>query len=178
MHNARVERVWQRRREREESERMDLRIVWLFLHIATMFAAVTLSYGITTLLRVAYGTGQTAAVRGVGMTAGKVGRYIPMLFVAGGIFGLITGITYGYNLLAPWLIIAYVLFVIAMILGVAENAPFGAKLGKLLMQTPDGPLTAEIRELFDEPRTVALLVVDYLVVILLIFDMVVKPFGA
>lgn len=156
---------------------MNLSLLWLFLHVTTMFAAIAVGYGISTMLRVAYGTGQVAALRGVGLTAAKLGRLIPVLFISGGLFGLITGISFGYNLLAPWLIIAYVLFAIAMVIGVAENAPFGRKLGAILMTTADGPIPPAIRELFDDRRTVILSVIDYLVVIVLIYDMVVKPFS-
>lgn len=156
---------------------MDPKYLLLFLHILLIFTGITVGYGITTMLRVAYSTGQVAALRGVGMTAARLGRYIPFLFITGGLFGLLTGITFGYNLLAPWLIIAYALFVVAMAIGGMENEPFGKKLGALLMKTPDGPLTPEIRELFDDRRTVVLTVIDYLLPVLLIFDMVVKPFG-
>ena len=42
-----------------------------------------------------------------------------MLFISGGLFGLLAAIVgpYSKNLLAPWLVIAYVLFIIAMVVG-------------------------------------------------------------
>ena len=157
---------------------MDLIHLWLFLHIAVIFTAITVGYGVTLLLQVAYMSGQVGIMRGVGYAAGKLGPMIPILFIAGGIFGLLTAIATGTDLLAPWLIIAYVLFVIAMLIGMFENAAKGRKLGPLLMAADvTQPLPAAVRELFDSPRARYLLAIDVLVPFLFVFDMVVKPFS-
>ena len=150
----------------------------LWIHITVMFAAITVGYGGGLVMRMAYMTGQVAAVRGVGMALGRLARWIPILFLTGGLFGLLTAISWGlFPLTAPWLVIAYVLFAIAMAIGILENAPWGRRMGALLATTPDGPLTPEIRAMFTDTRTVVLTVVDYLIVALIVFDMVVKPFS-
>jgi hypothetical protein len=156
---------------------MDLRFLLLFLHITLMVAAVTVAYGSQLLLRLAYMTGQVAPLRGVAIVSKRVGPIFPVLYVLGGILGLVTAITFGFDLLAPWLIIAYVLFAIAMILGVTVARVEGMKLGKTLATAPDGPITPEIAAFFTEPRAVAVLVIDYVLIIALLFDMVVKPFS-
>lgn len=156
---------------------MNLTPVLIFLHITVMFAAITVGFGGGLVMRVAYMTGQVAAVRGVGMALARLSRWIPILFISGGTLGLLAAISFGQNLLAPWLVIAYVLFATAMVIGVVENAPWGRKLGALLATTPDGPLTPEVRAMFTETRVVALTVVDYLIVVAILFDMVVKPFS-
>jgi hypothetical protein len=159
-------------------DRMNLIYLWLFLHISLIFAGITVGYGVTLMLRVAYMSGQVGIMRGVGFAAGKVGPAIPILFIAGGVFGLLTGIASGLDLLAPWLLIAYVLFVIAMLIGFFENAATGRKLGPLLMAADPGqPIPAAVRELFDSPRARYLLVIDVLLPFLFVFDMVVKPFS-
>jgi hypothetical protein len=150
----------------------------LVVHIVVMFSAITVGYGGGLVMRMAYLTGQVAAVRGVGMALARLSRWIPILFITGGVFGLLTAISWGiYPLTAPWLVIAYVLFAIAMAIGIVENAPWGRKMGQLLAQTPDGPLTPDIVAMFTNTRVVALTVVDYVVVVVLIYDMVVKPFS-
>ena len=154
-----------------------LTLLLTFLHIAGMFIAVMVAFGSGLVMRFAYMTGQVAAVRGVGMASVRLGRFIPILFIIGGLLGFLTAISSGVDLLAPWLVIAYVLFAIAMLIGIVENAPWGRRMGALLAQTPDGPLTPEIRAMFTDTRVVALTVVDYAVVVLVIFDMVVKPFS-
>ncbi|HJW21519.1 MAG TPA: hypothetical protein VJ506_03730 [Candidatus Limnocylindrales bacterium] len=154
-----------------------LTLLLTFLHITAMFTAVMVAFGSGLVMRVAYMTGQVAAIRGVGMASARLGRFIPILFIIGGLLGLLTAIYTGVDLLSPWLVIAYVLFTIAMLIGIVENAPWGRRMGALLAQTPDGPLTPEITAMFTDTRVVVLTVVDYLVVVLIIFDMVVKPFS-
>ncbi|HEX8025904.1 MAG TPA: hypothetical protein VF484_06855 [Candidatus Limnocylindrales bacterium] len=157
---------------------MNLIPLWLFLHISVIFTAITVGYGITLVLRLAYMSGQVGILRGAGFAAGKVGPFVPPLFIAGGIFGLLTALATGTDLLAPWLVIAYVLFLLAMAIGIFETAPTGRKLGAILRTAPDGPLPAEVRELFDSQRAKALLVIDVLIPFVFIFDMVVKPFSS
>lgn len=157
---------------------MNLFQLVLFLHITLMFTAIAVAYGGGLVMRMAYRTGQVAALRGVGMSLARTAPFIPPLFISAGIFGILAAITgpYGSNLLAPWLVIAYVLFVIAMTLGIAITGPEGRKLGGMLMKTPDGPIPAEIREMFDG-RALWITIFDYVIVAVLIFDMVVKPFS-
>lgn len=150
----------------------------LFLHITVMFAAITVGFGGGVVMRFAYMTGQVAAIRGVGMSLVRLSRFIPVLFITGGLLGLLTAISWDlYPLTAPWLIIAYVLFAVAMAIGVLENGPWGRRMGALLANTPDGPLTPEIRAMFTDTRVVVLTAVDYVIVALILFDMVVKPFS-
>jgi hypothetical protein len=156
---------------------MNLTPLLIFLHITTMFAAITVGFGSGFLMRIAYMTGQVAAVRGLGMVSARVGPLIPILFITGGIFGLLTAISFGLNLLAPWLVIAYVLFAIAMYIGAVENRKWGEQMGQLLRTAPDGPVTPEIAAMFDDPRVRLLTIVDYAIVVVIIFDMVVKPFS-
>lgn len=157
---------------------MDFIKLWLFLHISLVFAGITVGYGTTLFLRVAYMSGQVGIMRGVGFAAGKVGPAVGILFVIGGIFGLLTALATGTDLLAPWLVIAYVAFVIAMGIGIFENAATGRKLGPLLMAAdPSQPFPAAVRELFDSPRARYLLIVDVLLPFIFVWDMVVKPFS-
>jgi hypothetical protein len=156
---------------------MNLSLLILFVHITVMFAAITVGYGSGLMARVAYMTGQVAAVRGVGMAAARLARVIPVLFITGGLFGLFTAIAFGQNLLAPWLVIAYVLYAIALYIGAVETAGWGKRLGAVLATTPDGPLTPEISEMFTDRRVVIVTAIDYLIVAVIIFDMVVKPFS-
>ena len=157
---------------------MDLSHLWLFLHIAVIFTAITVGYGVTLMLRIGYMSGQVAILRGIGYAAGRVGPVVPVLFIAGGIFGLLTAISTGTDLFTPWLVIAYVLFIAAMLIGIFENAAAGRKLGPLLMAADvTQPMPPAVRELFDSPRARYLLVLDVLIPFVIVFDMVVKPFS-
>lgn len=156
---------------------MSLPLLILFVHITAMVVAITVAYGSGLVVRMAYMTGQVAVVRGAGIAASRLAKVIPVLFITGGLFGLFTAIAFGQNLLAPWLVIAYVLFAIAMYIGGVENATWGKRLGQLLATTPDGPLTPELSAMFTDRRVVTLTAIEYLIVAVVIFDMVVKPFS-
>jgi uncharacterized membrane protein len=156
---------------------MSLTPILLFGHISLMFAAVAVSFGPSLLMQIAERSGQTALVRGVTLASKPVGVAIPILYVSGGIFGLLTAINVGYNLLAPWLVIAYVLFLIAMITGAGINRTFLLRLAPLVKDAPDGELTEPVRALFAEPRYRLVNILDYVVILALIYDMVAKPFS-
>jgi hypothetical protein len=156
---------------------MPLTHVLLFLHISTIFTAMTVAYGPSLVLRIVYSTGQVAPIRVVLAVVTRIGPLLPALFSLGGLFGLFTAIAFGFDLLAPWLVIAYGLFAIMMLIGVTEQRTWPMRLVRALETTPDGPVTPEITDLFTNSRTVAFNVVDLAVVLGLIFDMVVKPFS-
>jgi len=156
---------------------MSLTPILLFFHISLMFAAITISFGPALVMRIAERSGQMALVRGVALASKPIGPAIPIAFISGGIFGLLTAINVGYNLLAPWLVIAYVLFLVAMITGAGINRTFLLRLAPLVQDAPDGALTEPVRALFAEPRYQFVNILDYVVILALIYDMVAKPFS-
>src|SRR5690348_5961845 len=106
---------------------MTLGLLLLFGHITAMIAAVVVAYGPPLMFSLARREGDVARLRAIA-TPTVLGIAIPILFVTGGILGLATAINFGTNLLAPWLVIAYVLWVIAMINGVTTHAPYGRRV--------------------------------------------------
>jgi hypothetical protein len=154
---------------------MQLAHLLLFLHISTIFTAMTVAYGPLIVLLVVYSTRQVAAIRVVLPVVTRIGPLLPLLFGLGGLFGLCTAVAFGFNLLAPWLVIAYVLFAVMFLIGVTENRTWPMRLARTVEVTPDGPVTREIVELFSNSRHVVITVVDLVVVFALIFDMVLKP---
>ena len=156
---------------------MSLVSLLLFLHISITFTAMTVAYAPTIVLWVVYSTRQVAGIRTVVPVVARIGLLLPVLFILGGLFGLFTAIAFGYNLLAPWLVIAYVLFAIMMLIGVTEQRTWPMRLASTLETTPDGPVTPAIVALFRSPRMLAAEASSLAIVFLLIFDMVVKPFS-
>ena len=156
---------------------MSLGTLTLWLHITVMFTAITISYGPAFLVDRAYRSGRVAMLRGVAAAAVPIGRFIPVFYVVGGLLGLVTAINFGYNLLAPWLLIAYALFASAMITGISFNAKFGPRIPEATADVPDGPLTPPITALFTDPRYRIVTTIDNVVVLAILFDMVVKPFS-
>ena len=156
---------------------MQLPYLLLFLHISTIFTAMTVAYGPSLVLRMVYRTGQVAPLRIALSVVTRIGPVLPALFILGGLFGLLTAISFGYPLFAPWLVIAYVLFATMFLIGVTENRTWPMRMAKALEAAPDGPVTPQIAELFSSTRTIAFTVLDIVVVFAIIFDMVVKPFS-
>ena len=156
---------------------MSVPLLFLFLHITFFVVAITISYGPLLLLRLAYRTGEVGNIRGLAVIHSGLGPLTFVMYMLGGFFGLLTAINFHVNLLAPWLVIAYVGFTIAVLLGVTHNRIWPIRLADAVNRTPDGPLTPEIRDLFMNRTTVAVLVIDIVWVPVMIFDMVIKPFS-
>ena len=154
-----------------------MQLLLLFLHITFFVVAITISYGPLLLLRLAYRTGEVGNIRGLALIHSGLGPLTFVLYMLGGIFGLLTAIAFHVDLLAPWLVIAYVGFAIAVLLGVTENRTWPIRLADAVKRTPDGPLSPEIRDLFMNRTTVWVLVIDIVWIPAMIFDMVIKPFS-
>ena len=156
---------------------MSLGTLTLWLHITSMFTAITISYGPNLLAELAYRSGRVETLRGVAMASGRLGPFIPVAYVTGGIFGLLTAINFGFNLLAPWLVIAYLLFAFAMVSGIGFNAKFGPRVLAATADVPNGPLPPAASALFTDSTYRILTTLDYVVLVAFLFDMVVKPFS-
>jgi hypothetical protein len=149
----------------------------LFLHITFFITAITISYGPLLLLRLAYQTGEVGNIRWLAVVHSRMGPLTFLMYLFGGIFGGLTAIAFGFDLLAPWLVIAYLAFAIAVLLGVTENRTWPLRLAEAVKRTPDGPLTPEIQALFMNRRTLSVLAIDVAWFFVIIFDMVIKPFS-
>lgn len=144
----------------------------LFLHILTMFVVVVIHSGAQVLVLAAARTGQPAAVAVIAGMYARTGRLVPPLGILGLLFGLATALTGGFNLLAPWLLIAYGLFLLLVVYGGVKSHPFIVNLGEAVREGRPG-----YQELLGRPLTVVV-VVDALIYVAIIADMVLKPFGA
>ena len=89
----------------------------LFAHISLMFAAVGLTGGTLALLVVANRADRLGEV-GPAIASLPLARISPPLYLVGGLAGLATAWSFGYSLLSPWLVVAYVLFAIGAGFGI------------------------------------------------------------
>jgi uncharacterized membrane protein len=152
-------------------------LLLVFLHLAFVFAAVAVSYGPTAMFLLAVRSNRVEAVRSVGLAVAPVTRWIALLFIVGGIFGLAAAFVTGYNLLAPWLVISYVLFVVASLIGALYGGPLFQRVGAAIADIPSGPLPPAAANMVKSPVFLAMQVLDFSVILLLILDMVFKPFS-
>jgi hypothetical protein len=113
-----------------------------------------------------------------GFTIGaSLGKAIGPLFTVGLLFGLLTAWNEGLNFFAPWLLIAYALFIISTIAGVALTAPRIARVAQLAAESPIDRPSPELAEALADGRSELLFLFDAMLILAFIFDMVVKPFS-
>ena len=149
--------------------------VLVFAHISLMFLAVTISYGPTLLFIFALRSNRVENVRAVGRAVQPVVRLIPVLFGLAAVFGVAAAVINTYNLLAPWLVISYVIFVVLLILGVAYAGPATARMGTAIADLPEGPLPEDVRA--SGRRFTWIEALDFLGLLVVIYVMVAKPFS-
>jgi hypothetical protein len=152
-------------------------LIFKFLHIGVMFGAVATALGPELVLRGISRSGDVRAIRTGYSLAERIGKAIPPLFFIGLIFGLLTAWVGGTNFLAPWLLIAYLLFVVATILGARFTTPHVSHVATLAAQSPDGAPSPELATALADRRADILFALDTIIIAAFVFDMVIKPFS-
>ena len=140
----------------------------VFLHVSTAFAVIAIHSGSMALVVAAIWAREDDAASAVARLYGRVGRVVPPLGMLAAAFGLLAAATASYNLAAPWLLLAYGLFVAMIAFGGVVSVPAMASVAV------DGDQPERARQ---RSRLAAILAVDTAIVVLLIADMVVKPFS-
>jgi hypothetical protein len=91
--------------------------LWVFLHITFMFASVALSVGGSWFALSAARRRDVPALRSYFRFASRTGVLEGILPLLGIGFGLIAAVSLGWDLLEGWLVLAYVLVGIALVVG-------------------------------------------------------------
>jgi hypothetical protein len=151
--------------------------IFVFLHIAVMFTAVAVTIGPNILLRRIGKSGEVPAIRHSFALAAPVTRFIPPLYMLGAALGIVAIFTNGFDPFQPFLLIAYVLFVIATVVGIRVTEPWFKRVIEASATSPDAAPSPELAAALDAPAGRFLDWFDPLIILLFIFDMVVKPFG-
>jgi hypothetical protein len=151
--------------------------IFVFLHIAVMFTAVAVTIGPNILLRRIGKSRQVPAIRHSFALAAPVTRFIPPLYGLGAALGIVAIFTNGFNPFQPFLLIAYVLFAIATVVGIRVTEPWFKRVIETSAASPDAAPSPELAAALDAPAGRFLDWFDPLIILLFIFDMVVKPFG-
>src|SRR5680860_1554432 len=103
---------------------MDGFVAFKYLHIASMFFAVALAVSGELVLRAVANSGEVVAIRTVTARVRPLANISTALFLTGVGFGIVAALAGQIDLLAPWLILAYVAFVGAMALGITISDPW------------------------------------------------------
>lgn len=150
-------------------------IVFKFLHILTMFSAVTLLFGGIVFLDIVGRARDLEAYRRLDAIAQKTDLVAVGLFILGIGLGFVTAITGSIDLTASWLVLAYILVVAIFAEGFLLTIPWYNRIREA-SQHPDRELAAaEVTRLLESPRHIGTLVVVTALWVAILYVMVVKP---
>ena len=150
-------------------------ILFKFLHIITMFVAVASTAIPEVILHQVARTNSVPATRVVADIAARIGKLLPVFFIGGAIFGLIAAATGQIDFFKPWLIAAYVVFVIAMATGATITGPWAGRMAAAAAASSDDAPSAELAGVTHEPRAMMASAVLLGSIVVIVFLMVVKP---
>jgi uncharacterized membrane protein len=148
--------------------------IFVFLHVLTMFGAVAFSGGIDTLLLSVARTGDVRAIRTAFEAHRRFEALIPAAFVTGLIFGLIAIFAEGFNPFQAWLLLAYPLFVLGILVGALGLGRWTTRVRLAAADAPDGGSPALAAALAD-PTARRAFIVFWLLIVAIIFVMITKP---
>lgn len=151
--------------------------IFKYLHLLTMFSAVGAVVGTEMLLHRVARSGDVRVIRTAFSLARPMNAIAPVLFLLGVAFGFIDAITRGFNLFAPWLLIAYVLFVVMLALGSAVQGKWVDRIAAAASSSEDGSPSPELQRVIHDRAAVIAMYVSWLLLAGIIFVMVVKPFS-
>ena len=156
---------------------MDASTVWKFLHIASMFVAVSIFVGQGMLSGVVARSGDARALRRV---LESEDRFAPIgggFFLVGIVFGFIAAITGDFDLTQTWLLIAYALALFILVNGLTYHRRQAERLKAAIEASPDDRPSEEVRAVAGAPSAAAMNVIDAIAWLAIIYVMVAKPFA-
>jgi hypothetical protein len=146
-------------------------LIWKLVHVVSMVGVITLWVGAWVIWDLVARTGDRSAVRRVDHVSQATGQVGFVLLVIGIAAGFVTAVTGGINLTAPWLLIAYALVLSDLL--VLRWATVHA--GRVRAAQNDE--AADLKAVASSPRANVTLAVIIGFWLLLVADMIVKPFS-
>ncbi len=146
-----------------------------FLNILMMFIAVSAAVIPEVVLHWVSRSGDVGAIRVVAGIAARLGKLLPVFFVGGAVFGLLAAATGELDFFQPWLIGAYIIFVIAMATGGAITGPWAGRMAAAATASADDQPSPELKLVIHEPRALIGSIVLMSAIVVIIFLMVFKP---
>jgi hypothetical protein len=148
-----------------------------FLHVAAMFSGVAFAVGGSWLLQRIVATRDLRAIK----AAFGVARPLPLLINAsyglGVLFGLLAAYFGQFSLLAPWLVAAYVLFIITSALNGSVSGRWLRNVGMCVAKNQGDTPSPELAKLLDDPRPRQVFWFSVGAVVVFLILMVFKPGG-
>jgi Na+/alanine symporter len=152
-------------------------VIFKFLHIATMFTAVAMSIGPAYVLQRVSRNATVPTIRSTFALAAPAFKAIPFLFTGGAVLGIVAALSEGKSLVEPFLLIAYVMFVLATFVGIRFNTPWFQRVVKASAESPDAAQSTELTAALNDPNTRWVDWFDRIIILAFLVDMVFKPFS-
>ncbi len=149
-----------------------------FAHIAFLFASFALVWATDLLF---FQAARRGDLRSLASIARYGRRLIPLgiaAFFIGIGFGFLNAIVGGFDLLAPWLLLAYGMVVVMFILGLFIETPIFERMAKRAEEESDAGASEpspELGAMLADRRPLVLISISMLLWIGLIYVMVMKP---
>ena len=156
---------------------MDASTIWKFLHIATMFVAVSIFVGQGMLSGAVARTGDVRAVRRMLVAEDRFAPLGGAIFLLGIVFGFLTAITGDFDVTATWLLIGYALTLFILVNGLTYHRMQAEKLKAAAAAGTEDQPSEELRALATARSGVVMNAIDGLAWLAIIYVMVAKPFS-
>lgn len=154
---------------------MDIFVVFKYLHVVSMFFAIALAISGEQVLRRIAASGNVVAIRVAGVRVKPLITLSNGLFATGLLFGVITALTGGIDLLAPWLILSYVAVAAAFAIGMAVTDPWVGRVDAAAAASSEGAPSPELQALIEDRRVALGSTALMVLLAVIIFLMVAKP---
>ena len=150
--------------------------IWKFLHVISMFAAVSLFVGVSVLFERLLATRDVPAIRRFESVSVPVVRVAIVVVLLGLVFGLITVGDENFSYTATWVVIAYFLFAGLFALGPLEGRS-QTKIYAAAKSSPDDAPSPELEAQITSTGRRVLVMTSMVLYVAIIYDMVMKPFS-
>ena len=150
-------------------------LLFKFLHIASMFAAVTLIFGSIVFLDLLARRADVEAYLRLDGLVKRTDIVAIGLFLMGLVFGFATALTGAFDLTASWLILAYVLVAGILVEGIFITMPRYNHIRDIATNSDPAVAGDAIARLVRSPGHVALVTIVGMLWLGVIYVMVVKP---
>jgi uncharacterized membrane protein len=139
---------------------VDISDLWKFLHIASMFVAVSIFVGQGMLSGAVARSGDGHALRRVLASEDRFAPVGGALFLLGIVFGFLTAIAADFDLTQTWLLIAYALSLFILVNGLTYHRRQAESLKAAAEASPDDRASGEVRAIAGAPSATVMNVID------------------
>jgi len=156
---------------------MEAFLAFKYVHVAAMFFAIALALSTEQVVRRIAASADPRSIETAVTRSESLTKLSDALFGIGIVAGIIAALTGNMNLLAPWLLMAYVAVAAAFAIGMGVMQPWARRLHAAAAASLDGAASPELRSVIDDGRARAGSWALVGLIALLVFLMVVQPFG-